>query len=373
MPAESFYTYHPDRVSFTSKAAAAIKTIYAPLCGTDASSVKSAITPFLSGDIKIDKFHYLTKPVSREDLRAPSREFFIFIKGKGVFSLSQESSPDPASVEIGPLWHKLKRIHKRAGLEISAINFVPVTGENVELMQVTVRNISRKNIKFTPTGVIPLFGRSLANKHDHEHVTALLNRAKQTPEGVLLQATMAFNEEGHKAGNGVYYVYGCQDQLRGPLGSFPTADSFYGDGGSASRPQAVFEDLKPSALKATGLTGKEVVGALRFKEIALKPGQCRSYVMAVGMEDDEGKTKETFSRFNSAVKFTKGLEANKKYWSDKISSIVFSTGDENFNSWMRWVTLQPVLRRIFGCSFLPDHDYAKAAAAGGTFGRIYCR
>jgi cellobiose phosphorylase len=26
---------------------------------------------------------------------------------------------------------------------------------------------------------------------------------------------------------------------------------------------------------------------------------------------------------------------------------------------MRWVTLQPVLRRIFGCSFLPDHDYGK--------------
>jgi cellobiose phosphorylase len=26
---------------------------------------------------------------------------------------------------------------------------------------------------------------------------------------------------------------------------------------------------------------------------------------------------------------------------------------------MRWVTLQPILRRIFGCSFLPDHDYGK--------------
>ena len=75
MPADSFYTYLPDGVSFTSKQAAAIKTIYAPLCGTDALSVKSAITPFLSGDIKIDKFHYLTKPASREDLRSPLREF----------------------------------------------------------------------------------------------------------------------------------------------------------------------------------------------------------------------------------------------------------------------------------------------------------
>ena len=107
------------------------QTFYAPLFGKDALGLKSAITPFLSGDIKIDKFHYLTRPASREDLRNPLRDFFVFIKDKGVFSLSQESGPDSASVEIGPLWHKLKRTHPAAGLEINAINFVPTTGEKV--------------------------------------------------------------------------------------------------------------------------------------------------------------------------------------------------------------------------------------------------
>ena len=180
MPPDSFTTYLPDGVSFTSKQATSIKTIYAPLCGIDTMCVKSAITPFLSGDIKVDKFHYLTKPASREDLRFPSREFFVYIKDKGVFSLSQESSPDSAVVEIGPLWHKLDRRHKAAGLEMSAVNFVPSSGENVELMQVTVKNISKKIIRFTPTAAIPLFGRCRDNKHDHEHVTALLNRPRQT-------------------------------------------------------------------------------------------------------------------------------------------------------------------------------------------------
>jgi cellobiose phosphorylase len=322
-------------------------------------SIKSAITPFLSGDIKIDKFHYLTKPVSREDLRFPLREFFVFIKDKGVFSLTRESMPDSACVEIGPLWHKLKRIHKAAGLEMGAINFVPATGENVELMQVTVRNISKKSVSFTPTSAIPLFGRSLDNKHDHEHVTALLNRARQTARGVLMQATVAFNEEGHKANHSVYYVYGCRKEPGGVIGSFPTVDSFYGDGGSMSQPAAVFENLNPLSLAPRALNGKEVVGALRFKQTSLRPGQSASFIVAVGIEPDEAKTKETFSRFNSADKFAQALEVNKKYWSDKISSIVFSTGDENFNSWMRWVTLQPVLRRIFGCSFLPEHDYGK--------------
>ena len=364
MPPESFYTYLPDGVSFTSKPATSIKTIYAPLCGRDALSIKSAITPFLSGDIKIDKFHYLTKPTSREDLRNCVREFFVFIKDKGVVSLSSESSPDSSSVEIGPLWHKLTRTHKAAGLEISAINLVPVTGENVELMQVTVRNISSKKVTFTPTSAIALFGRSLANKHDHEHVTALLNRVRQTPEGVLMQATMAFNEEGHKTSSSIYYVYGSDERSATPLGSFPTVDSFYGDGGSSCRPQAVFENLNPRLLDGQALNGKEVVGALRFKETTLLPKQGQSYIIAIGAValgsgDHEAQVKEIFSRFNSADKFSQALEANKKYWSDKTSSILFRSKDEDFNSWMRWVTLQPVLRRIFGCSFLPDHDYGK--------------
>jgi cellobiose phosphorylase len=359
MPPESFYKYLPDGVSFTSKQATKIKTIYAPLCGVDALSIKSAITPYLSGDIKLDKFHYLTKPASREDLRTPLREFFVFIKDKGVFNLSEESSPNSASVEIGPLWHKLTRVHKAAGLEMSAINFVPVTGESIELMQVTVKNISKKSISFTPTISIALFGRSLANKHDHEHVTALLNRVKQTPEGVLMRATMAFNEEGHKTSHNVYYVYGCQGKAGNITGSFPTVDSFYGDGGSIARPEAVFENRKPVIVQAEAINGKEVMGALRFKEATLKVGQSQSYMITIGACADEAQSKKVFDKFNSADKFAQALEANRHYWADKISSIVFTTGDEDFNSWMRWVILQPILRRIFGCSFLPDHDYGK--------------
>ena len=83
------------------------------------------------------------------------------------------------------------------------------------------------------------------------------------------------------------------------------------------------------------------------------------YVVAAGMATDEAQAKEIFSRFNSTDKFAQAFKANKKYWADKTSSIIFKSRDENFNSWMRWVTLQPVLRRIFGCSFLPDHDYGK--------------
>ena len=359
MSADPFYTYLPDGVSFSSEQAAAIKVIYAPLCGRDTLSIKSSVTPFLSGDVKIDKFHYLTKPASREDLRNPVRNFFVFIKGQGVFSLFQENFDQSSCVEIGPLWHKVKRVHKDAGLTISALNFIPVEGQDVELMRVTVTNISDFPLTYTPTGAIPLFGRSLANKHDHEHVTALLNRPKQMPQGVLMHATMAFNEEGHKEAHDVYFVYGCDESSYGPVGSFPTVDSFYGDSGSMSRPGAVVENKKPGILKPRALNGKEVLGALRFKEKVLKPGKSQSYLMVIGIGTSEDQVGALFNQFNSPDKWTRALEANQKYWSQKISAIVFKTGDDNFNSWMKWVTLQPVLRRIFGCSFLPDHDYGK--------------
>ena len=81
--------------------------------------------------------------------------------------------------------------------------------------------------------------------------------------------------------------------------------------------------------------------------------------MAVGISSSLNQAKDIFSRFDTLENFDRALSDNKKFWSDKISSIGFKTGQENFNSWMRWVTLQPIFRRIFGCSFLPDHDYGK--------------
>ena len=356
---KSFYQYHSDGITFSSQEAASINTIYAPLCGVDANGIKSAISPILSGDIKADKYHYITKPASREDLRYPLRDFFVFIKGKGVFSLSQKSVPGSAMITVGPLWHKLERTHKGAGIELTAVNFVPSSNETVELMKVTVTNTSRKSICLTSTVAVPLFGRSLANKHDHEHVTVLLNRIEQTKEGILVKPTMAFNEEGHKEISSVYFVFGRQDKSSGIVGSFPTVDSFYGEGGSLAMPEAVLKNFEPKILSEEERHGKEAAGALRFKEITLKPGTNVSYIMAVGMAANSQQAKDIFNRFDSLENFERALLANKKFWKEKISSIEFKTGQERFNAWMRWVTLQPILRRIFGCSFLPDHDYGK--------------
>ena len=359
MPVPKPYAFLSDEVSFRSSSAVNDRLIYAPLCGIDGDSVKSAITPFLSGDIKTDKSHYLTKPASREDLRMTVRNFFVRVEGKGVLAMAQRSPDDDSCVEIGQLWHKLTRVNKAFGLQLTALSFVPVSGEKMELTRFTVRNISSADVAFTPTAVIPVFARSLANKHDHEHVTALLQRVDQLPDGVVVEPTMRFNEEGHKIASDVYFVFGVQGDGACPAGTFPTLESFLGPEGDLDHPRAVMTNETPRVFSDAERQGQEVAGAIRFADALLHPGEEKSFIVAIGIGTDRNICLDEFSRFNTSARFDAALAANAKFWMGKTSSIKFNDGDPVYGSWMRWVTLQPVLRRIFGCSFLPDHDYGK--------------
>ncbi len=354
------YSYQEDGISFVSQQAVALRTIYFPLCGIDADSIKSSVTPFLSGDIKIDASRYLTKPVSTQDLRWPLRDFFCYVHEiQEVISLAGSRPGNSSDVEAGPLWHKLACRCVKSGLSLEAVNFVPVTGGKAELMRVRVKNISKKKRAITPTFSLPIFGRALVNKHDHEHVTSLLHRIQQLPEGVLVRPTMLFDERGHSVNDHLYYVFGREDKGRSPIGSFPTVESFYGEGGDPSAPEAVARNVSPVVLPDCALQGKEAMGALRFPKTTILPGQSKEYFIVMGIGSSLKEARKTFHRFDSAVKFDRALEKNKAFWLAKSNSIVFRTNDAEFNSWMRWVTLQPVFRRIFGCSFLPDHDYGK--------------
>jgi len=148
-PNNDLYSFLPDGFSFISKKVSQMRTIYFPLCGVDSNGIKSSITPYLGGDIKVDKDRYLTKPVSVEDLRQGLRNFFCMVDGKNVISLSDNNEQN-TTVEAGLLWHKVQRVFKTVGLQLEALNFVPVSGEHVELMRVTVKNISKTKRTITP-------------------------------------------------------------------------------------------------------------------------------------------------------------------------------------------------------------------------------
>ena len=52
------------------------------------------------------------------------------------------------------------------------------------------------------------------------------------------------------------------------------------------------------------------------------------------------------------------LNQTKAYWQKSVNA-AFHTGDADFDKLMKWVCFQPFLRRLFGCSFLPHHDYGR--------------
>ncbi|MBZ0306195.1 MAG: cellobiose phosphorylase, partial [Anaerolineae bacterium] len=257
------------------------------------------------------------------------------------------------------MWHQVTRQIPDEGLSVAVLNFIPVSDDRLELMRVQITNHGDAPKALVPTVAVPIFARALANKHDHEHVTSLLNRIEQVPAGVLVCPTMQFNEEGHLPNDRVYFVYGCESNGEPIKGSYPTVTSFCGEQGDFERPEAVITGREPQKLGQNELQGREAVGALRFQPVTLEPGQTQTYIMAVGIAESKEASREAFARYQTLPLLEEALDQVKKYWAAKTNTISVHTGSREYDSWMRWVVLQPVLRRIFGCSFLPDHDYGK--------------
>ena len=99
--------------------------LYIPLAGEN--GLKSAITPSLGGDSKLDQNHFLLEPVSIENLHnnRNTRNFWCKIKGKGYWSACGVSAEqefqkytdkqDKSSLEAGFMWQKLHRTSEKYG------------------------------------------------------------------------------------------------------------------------------------------------------------------------------------------------------------------------------------------------------------------
>ncbi|MCP4514136.1 MAG: cellobiose phosphorylase, partial [Delftia sp.] len=107
------------------------------------------------------------------------------------------------------------------------------------------------------------------------------------------------------------------------------------------------------------VAGYEAIGALRFERLVLEPGATKSYVLILAVMPAGADVGELLETFGSAAQFDAWLEHNQDYWRGKLATLAFGAADERFNSWMKWVTVQPILRRLYGNSFLPYHDYGR--------------
>lgn len=343
--------------------------LYFPL--VNEAGMMSAITPNLHGQVTSGHNTFLTEPVSVMDLHnsKASRNFWVYIQGEGAWSVSGNSprqqselyaeEKEASSVEAGFLWHKVTREHRTNGLKAETINFVPMTGDKVELMKVTLTNQGAEPLTLIPTGAIPIYGRSADDLRDHRHVTSLLHRLFVSEFGLEVQPALSFDERGHRVNKVTYSVLGAEASGRAPIGLFPETESFIGEGGALDWPESVVANAQPTAVAGDQLEGYEAIGAIRFNTVKLEPGQSAAYVMAMLITDDRLEVSRIAADYLSEQAFNTLLEQNRSYWQEKLGTLAFNSGDEGHDLWMKWVTLQPVLRRLYGNSFLPYHDYGR--------------
>jgi cellobiose phosphorylase len=212
-------------------------------------------------------------------------------------------------------------------------------------------------LELIPTAAIPLYGRSADNIRDHRNVTSLLHRVETTSRGVVLNPTLTFDERGHHKNTVVYGVFGGSEEGESPAGFFPCVETFIGEGGSFENPRAIYESSVPVAA-GTCIDGYEAVGGIRFEAVKLQPSQEKTFIITMGYGTSKENIEQTAEKFLSKKVCEASLEETKAYWIDKIN-VSYRTGNQNFDAWMNWVNFQPMLRRIYGCSFLPHHDYGK--------------
>lgn len=345
--------------------------MYFPLANEE--GMMSAITPDLGGDIKLDQNTFLLEPVSSENLHnnKSSRNFWVYVEGKGAWSVTGRSSKQQAKLfeddkedvklTAGIMWHQVERQSQEMGLKAVMTSFVPETEEKVELTKFEITNTSDKAQTITSTVAIPMYARSASNIRDHRHVTSLLHRTFTVKNGIMIYPTLTFDERGHNK-NKIFYGALAKEEVNGemvsPVSFCPVTEEFIGRGGNFENPYYVVKN-QPLPYKAgEEVDGYETVAAIRFADCTLEPGETRTYIVALGYGESEAEITELSKKYLIKKHFDKYLEETKEFWQEKIN-VSYNSADSDFDNWMHWVNFQPMLRRIYGCSFLPHHDYGK--------------
>lgn len=352
--------------AFTIKNPENYSGLYFPIAGE--KGLKSAVTPNMGGDSKIDQETFLLEPVSVENLHnnRSTRNFWCVIEGIGCWSATGASAEaenlkftdkqEQSELTAGFMSHTVKRMSDKYELKSEITSFVPVN-ENTEVIKIKIKNLAKTNRKITFIAAIPIYGRSADNIRDHRNVTSMLHRVKTGKYGVFVKPTMSFDEKGHRKNHKIYFVQGVMENGLAPESFYPITEGFLGEGGTFTHPRSVYENY-PGVPEGATAEGKEALGGIKFEEVTLTPGQTAEYVIFAGITEEEKDANRLVEAYGNSEKSDLLLEETQNYWKNKVN-VSYYTGNNRFDLFMRWVSFQPFLRRIYGCSFLPHHDYGR--------------
>ncbi len=380
----SGYKFTDDHGSFSMENPQHTSGLYLPVAGN--TGLRSAVAPDFGGDAKLDQNHFLIAPKSISNLHTDrdTRNFFCVFDEEvwsacGASALQEAQrftdSEDKVELKAGRMWQSVTRKHGKGKItaEVTIFSLLDVA---CEIMSVTLKNEGDIEISFTPVAAIPVYGRSADNLRDHRHVTSLLHRAYACDRGVVVRPTLSFDERGHQINDTAYFVLGSDMAGSCPEAVIADADLFIGEGGTFTRPGSLIKGhsgVKAWQKAPFETNGKEMIGALKFAGVTLKAGESVSYQIAIGAltvdkeapfgarymkELDSADVKRALGVITSADKTCAELKEVKDYWNN-LTNIHVKTGDKAFDGFMEWIAFQPQLRRIYGCSFLPHHDYGR--------------
>lgn len=320
---------------------------------TNFHAVKSVITPSLSGSMTIDQNTFLLPPTSNEDSHNSflNRNVYFKVDNDYVWSITgntpyQMLNKDSVTLEVDFLTHKVIRSNELFTVEIES--FVPTVDRYQELHKITLKNKEDK-LQLKPVVSIPLYSRSADNIRDHRHVTSLLNKAVIKENGLVNKPTFSFDERGHNLNERTYSVHTFSD-LR-IKNYWPILEEFIGEGGNLLQPRTVLENLENNYKENDVVSGYELTGGFEYHEVTLKPQEELTIYISLGIDLEE--TSITEEVYNELLKETKNT------WKKELETLDITYKDDNYNGWLKWVSIQPIFRRIYGNSFLPHHDYGR--------------
>lgn len=349
--------------------------LYAPVAS--GLGLKGSVTPNFGGDSKQGQNSFLMEPVSVENLNQNRgvRNFWCCFEDGSIWSAvgasaAQEadrfsSRQEESELTAGFMWQTVTRTAKTCGVKSEVTMFAPVD-HNVEIMTVTIENVTEQAISMMGVAAVPIYGRSADNIRDHRHVTSLLHRITTRPYGVSVKPTLSFDERGHRKNERTYFVLGVGGDGQKPVQFYPVLDDFMGEGGTLIHPRTLLEN-KAGIPAGERIEGKEALGGIRFDKVSIAPGEKVSYTLFMGIIGDEklgydGDVEKDLAALIEAYDSADKVKASKahmdEYWKEQVN-VAYHTSDEKFDGFMKWVSFQPILRRIYGCSFLPHHDYGR--------------
>ncbi len=312
--------------------------------------MRSSITPYLQGDLKLDQHHFALVPISELDMfrYSQSRNVVFHIDGM-QYDLNGsrfDQQDDQILYEADLLFQKVNRRHDKYEMQVTS--FV-AKDENVELHEVVYKNISDQAQHIRATVAVPLYGRSADNIRDHRHVTSLLNRIYTHTQSVELKPTLLFNEKGHFKNDMAYAVIANAKALN-VKGFIPTVEDYINEG-TFEYPNG-FDRLTGSNEQ---IDGYECMGAIQFEDTVVEPNESITIYFGIAITKDFNE--KSYLKYLTKQGFMDALKEASDDFKAYVDQFEFYIENMETQSQLKWVSLQPLLRRYYGNSFLPHHDY----------------